>query len=109
MQGVTSICNDILVFGNTRAEHDRNLTRVLEKSRENGLRYNREKCQIGLTQIMYFGHVICSDGLKADPAKVSAILNMPRPTNLAELGTLLGMITYLTKFQRNLSEITSPM
>ena len=109
MQGVTSICDDILVFGNTRAEHERNLTRVLEKSRENGLRFNREKCQIGLTQIMYFGHVICSDGLKADPAKVSAILNMPRPTNRAELETLLGMITYLTKFQRNLSEITSPM
>ena len=58
---------------------------------------------------MYFGHVICSDGLKADPAKVSAILNMPRLTNRAELETLLGMITYRTKFQRNLSEITSPM
>ena len=58
---------------------------------------------------MYFGHLICSDCLKADPAKVSAILNMPRPTNRAELETLLGMITYLTKFQRNLSEITSPM
>ena len=40
---------------------------------------------------------------------MTAILNMPTPANRAELETLLGMITYLTKFQPNLAEITSPM
>ena len=34
---------------------------------------------------------------------------MPKPTNRGKLETLLGMITNLTKFQRNLPEITSPM
>ena len=53
--------------------------------------------------------MISSDGLKPSPDKLSAILNMPNPTNRAELETLLGMITYLTKFQKNLAEITSPM
>lgn len=109
LQGVTSICDDILVFGRSRAEHDRNLGKVLQKSRENGLRFNPEKCQIGLTEVKYFGHVISSRGLLPDPEKVSAILNMPNPTNRSELETLLGMITYLTKFQKNLSDITSPM
>ena len=55
-----------------------------------------------------FGNVIGFQGLKPDPAKVSAILNMPNPTNRAELETLLGMIMYLTNFWENLSEITSP-
>ena len=109
MPGVTSICDDILVFGSTRVEHDRKLAKVLEKSRENGLRFNPDKCQIGLTEVKYFGHVISSLGLVADPAKITAILNMPNPTCRAKLETLLGMITYLTKFQRNLSEITSPL
>ncbi|MEW8548052.1 MAG: RNase H-like domain-containing protein [Candidatus Thiodiazotropha sp.] len=109
LQGVTSICDDILVFGRSRAEHDLNLEKVLQKSRENGLRFNPEKCQIGLTEVKYFGHVISSSGLLPDPEKVSAILNMPNPTNRSELETLLGMITYLTKFQKNLSDITSPM
>ncbi|MCG8048271.1 MAG: RNase H-like domain-containing protein [Candidatus Thiodiazotropha endolucinida] len=109
LQGVTSICDDILVFGRSRAEHDRNLEKVLQKSRENGLRFNPEKCQIGLTEVKYFGHVISTSGLRPDPEKVSAILNMPNPTNRSELETLLGMITYLTKFQKNLSDITNPM
>ena len=76
---------------------------------ENGLRFNTEKCQIGLTEVKYIGHVISSRGLLPDPEKVSAILNMPNPTNRSELETLLGMITYLTKFNKNLSDITSPM
>ena len=109
LQGVTSICDDILVFGRTRAEHDRNLLSMLEKSRENGLRFNPDKCQIGLSEVKYFGHVISSTGLRPDPEKMSAIINMPNPTNRAELQTILGMITYLTKFQSNLSSITSPM
>ena len=109
LQGVTSICDDILVFGRSRAEHGRNLETVLQKSRVNGLRFNPEKCQIGLTEVKYFGQVISSRGLLPDPGKVSAILNMPNPTNRSELETLLGMITYLTKFQKNLSDITSPM
>ena len=109
LPGVTSICDDVLVFGRTRTEHDRNLRNVLAKSRETGLRFNPDKIQIGLTSVKYYGHVISSDGLKPSPDKLSAILNMPNPTNRAELETLLGMITYLTKFQKNLAEITSPM
>ena len=100
LPGVTSICDDVLVFGRTRTEHDRNLRNVLEKSRETGLRFNPDKIQIGLTSVKYYGHVISSDGLKPSPDKLSAILNMPNPTNRAELETLLDMITYLTKFKK---------
>ena len=41
--GVTSICDDILVFGRTRTEHDSNLEKVLQKSRDSGLRFNPDK------------------------------------------------------------------
>ena len=107
--GVTSICDDILVFGRTRAEHDSNLEKVLQKSRDSGLRFNPDNIQIGCTQVRYYGHVISSEGLKVCPDKVTAILNMPTLANRAKLETLLGMITYLTKFQPNLAEVTSPM
>jgi hypothetical protein len=53
--------------------------------------------------------VISADGLKPDPEKISANIEMKNPANCAELETLLGMITYLTKFSQNLSEITSTM
>ena len=90
-------------------ECEQNMTEILEyvlaKLRETGLHFNPDKIQIGLTSVKYCSHVISSDGLKPSPDKLSIILNMPNSTNRAEF----GMITYLTKFLKNLSEISSPM
>ena len=64
---------------------------------------------MGVTQLSYFAHIISSEGLKPDPAKVHAVNDMEPPQNKAELETVLGMVNYLSKFGPNLSEITSPM
>ena len=47
--------------------------------------------------------------MKPDPAKVAAIKDMKQPTNKNELETVLGMITFLSKFAPNLAELTSPL
>ena len=46
------------------------------------------------------------DGLKADPAKVEAILDMPPPTDVKCLKRFLGMVNYLAKFLPLLSDMT---
>lgn len=109
LSGVTSIVDDILVWGKTRSEHDHNLKQVLDKARNAGLRFNPEKCKFGLTEVKFYGHIISADGLKADPNKVSAVLDMKTPENRPELKTFLGMITYLTKFAPNLAKVTSSL
>ncbi|XP_052809638.1 uncharacterized protein K02A2.6-like [Mya arenaria] len=109
MTGVNAIVDDILIYGRTRAEHDNNLKAVLDRARDKGIRFNVDKCRIGLSEIPYFGHMVTSSGLKADTAKIEAIGKIKTPKNRAELETFLGMVTYLQKFAPNLSEITSPM
>lgn len=47
--------------------------------------------------------------LKPDPNKIEAIVNMPDPSNLADLIRLLGMVTYLDKFCKNLAAMTRPL
>lgn len=44
-----------------------------------------------------------------DRDKFSATMIMETPESKNELETLLGILTYLTKFLPNLAEITSPM
>lgn len=109
LPGIVAIVDDILVYGRTRQEHDKNLRSVLERSIEKGIRLNEDKLEVGVTQVPYFGHIISSEGLKPDPSKVSAVKDMQPPRNKAELETVLGMINYLAKFAPNLSEITSPL
>ena len=47
--------------------------------------------------------------VKVDPSKVAAILDMLIPQNRKELQSFLGMVMYLGKFVKNLSEITVPL
>ena len=44
------------------------------------------------------GHVATSEGLRADPAKVRAILELPRPENVSGVQRILGIVQYLSKF-----------
>ena len=79
------------------------------KIRKGRLKLNRKKCQIGVKSIAFFGHIISSEGVKVDPAKIEAIMNMPLPNSANELQRFLGVITYLGKFIPNLTEVTSPL
>ena len=65
--------------------------------------------QLRKQEVPYIGHVLTSDGLKPDPNKVKAIVEMPTPADKQSLQRLLGMITYLSKFLPNLSEVTEPL
>jgi len=109
LSGIVSICDDILVFGRTRDEHDTNLRNILKRSLEKGIRLNEEKLEVGVTEVQYFGHILSAEGLKPDPAKVAAVREMEPPRDRAELETILGMVNYLSKFAPNLAEVTSPL
>ena len=82
---------------------------MLQRSREKGIKLNKEKCKFGLTEVSFFGHVLSKDGLKADKKKVEAIKNMPSPTNKGELESVLGMLNYLSAFAPMLSDMTAPL
>ena len=50
--------DDVLVFGRNIAEHNANLTQVLERLRRAGLRLKPKKCRFALKEVEYLGHVV---------------------------------------------------
>lgn len=48
-------------------------------------------------------------GLKSDPAKAQAIVDMPPPTDKLGVQRLLGFAQHLVKFLPQLSDITKPL
>jgi len=109
INGVDSIVDDIIVYGETKQEHDKNVHSMLQRSREKGVRLNPDKVTFCVQEVGYFGHVLSEDGMKPDPKKVKAIVEMEPPKDKGELQTILGMVNYLSKYAPNLSEITAPM
>ncbi|KAK9539543.1 hypothetical protein VZT92_004643 [Zoarces viviparus] len=109
LQGVAAIVDDILLCGRTKEEHDANLRAMLERTRERGIKLNKDKRIICVSEVSYFGHKLTREGIKPDPNKVKAIKEMAPPRNKAELETILGMVTYLSKFAPRLSEAIAPL
>ena len=98
LEGVVCYEDDICIFSSTTEEHMKRLESVLQRTRDCGLKFNEKKCEFLKEEISYLGHIFTKNGTKVDPKKVSAVKNMPNPTNRKELQRFLGMVTYLSKY-----------
>ena len=61
----------VLLGGRDEAEHREVLKTVLQRARDHGVTFNKEKCQFGKEQIEFFAHVFTKDGLKPSPQSKS--------------------------------------
>ena len=93
--GTVCYMDDILVFGRTVEEHNKNLKKVHQRLHERGLMLNKVKCKYNLTSVKYLGFIVSEDGIRIDPDKISAIQNLKRPTCVTELKKILGMLNYV--------------
>ena len=115
LEGVEVIADDFLIagFGETDAEVNSSLEKneraFFKKCREWNLKLYKLKLKRAQTEVRFMGHLLTPDGLKADPAKVEAILDMPPPTDVKGLKRFLGMVNYLAKFLPLLSDMTEPL
>ena len=101
--------DDILVMGATFAEHLVNLSRVLTRLREAGLRLKPTKCHLVQEQVEFLGHVVSATGVSADPEKVEAVKNYPIPTDLKKLRSFLGLASYYRRFIAQFSTVAGPL
>ena len=115
LKGVFKIADDILITGQGEIEresgedHDRNLKSLLNRCRERNIKLNKKKFTFKCDDVQFIGHRLTKEGLKPDPAKLKAILNMKKPDDVAAVQRLMGMVKYLSKFLSDLSQICEPI
>ena len=80
LPGVPCQMDDILFFGRNTAEHNQHVEAVLKHIQDAGVTLNRNKCEFGKSRLSFLGHTIDQEGIHADPAKTTAILNMNPPS-----------------------------
>ena len=109
IEGALNSQDDIIVWGSDKAELAARSTKVLDSIRSSGLKLNKDKCIFETQTTTFLGHKISAHGVEADPAKITAIMNMPEPASKKELKRFLGVNTYLGKFIPNLSDLIAPL
>ena len=65
--------------------------------------------QFKSTDCKFFWQRLTQDGIKVDPKKIEAIIQMDPPQNVASLQSFNGMVNYLKKFSPILSELSEPL
>lgn len=56
-----------------------------------GLTLRRKKCVFCRSELRYLGYVVDRNGLRVDPGKVQAILDIPTPRTAKEVRRVVGV------------------
>jgi len=115
LDGILDITDDILIYGvgsterEANGDHDRKLLNLLNRCKEYGVALNPDKVNLRRKEVKYMGHIFSSDGLKIDPDKVAAVLEMPTPTDVEGVQRLNGFVNYLAKFLPKITDCMEPI
>ena len=101
--------DNIIVFGADQKEYDERLSAVMERLEAANVTLNEEKCQFSTTKVNFLGHIVDYHGIRADPSKTMAILQIKSPCNITEMRRFMGMANQLGKFSPNLAELSQPL
>ncbi|GJT46096.1 putative reverse transcriptase domain-containing protein [Tanacetum coccineum] len=69
----------ILIYSKTKEEHDAHLRLILELLKKEELYAKFSKCDFCLSKVQFLGHVIDSEGIHVDPAKIESIKDWVSP------------------------------
>jgi len=97
--------DDLTVFSKTDQQHLDHLRQVFLKCRKFGISLNPKNSLFGLEEGKLLGHIISKDGIRIDPERIQAILQIPHPRNIKELQAFIGKINFLRRFISSLAEL----
>ncbi|XP_064462310.1 uncharacterized protein K02A2.6-like [Ornithodoros turicata] len=108
LEGTVCHMDDILIYGNDEAEHDRRLNAVLSRLKKAGVTLNSKKCQ-AKRGYLFLGTFSTQRVYRRTLRKLKRSEKMPPPKNVAELRSFFGMINHLMKFIPGLAEKRKPL
>lgn len=105
--------DDWLIPSKSWEEHLIALRKVFKRLREVNLKVKYEKCGFGKNSIKVLGHRVSEKGISPDEDKLLSVKEFPRPKNVKQVRSWLGLSNYYRMFipkyahlTRNLASLT---
>ena len=110
-----SIKDDILIHSR-RENHEQVLTHTLRTLQGYGVTLRPDKCELGRSEVKWFGYMFSESGMSPDPQKCDAIKSWPSPTSKKEVKSFLQTVQFNSKFLGSVNgegesypDITAPL
>lgn len=101
--------DDIIVYSKTLDDHIQILESIFKRFLEHIMKLKFDKSKFLIPKVKYLGFIISSEGLQMDPKKVECILNYPRPQNVKQTQSFLGMCNYYRRYISHFAGIAKPL
>ncbi|GKB87840.1 putative reverse transcriptase domain-containing protein [Tanacetum coccineum] len=92
-----------------KQEHEEHLKLILELLNKEELYAKFSKYEFWIPKVQFLGHVIDSQGIHVDPAKIESIKDWASPKSPTEIRQFLGLAGYYRRFIKGFSKIAKPM
>jgi hypothetical protein len=103
------VVDDLLYFGQDFPANVKGVCDLLQTARTAGITLNLEKFQFPEPKVAWEGYEIQHGSVTVDPSKLKAISRFPRPNNITELRSFMGLVEQLAGFSANLAAAKGPL
>ncbi|GKC52580.1 putative reverse transcriptase domain-containing protein [Tanacetum coccineum] len=101
--------DDILIYSKNKKEHEEHLKAILELLKNKELYVKFSKCEFWIPKVQFLSHVIDSQGIHVDPAKIESIKDWASPKTPTKIQQFLGLASYYRRFIERFSKISKPI
>ena len=103
------IVDDVLIASRSYEEHLEDVHKFLEVCKNNNITLSKQKLQFAKTEVKFAGFIVSEEGFQSDPDKVKAISSFPRPGNITQLRSFMGLVNQLGSFSSEISSVAYPL
>ena len=86
--------DDVIIFDPDPSFHVLTITELFTQLQKCDLKLSPSNAKIGATVGDFLGHTISPAGIRPNARKVAALTRMPMPSDLKQLWSLLGGLSY---------------
>ena len=82
---------------------------MLTRCRTYDITLNKEKFAVAAPTVSFCGYQISADGISADEDKIKAIRSFPKPANVTDLRSFVGLVNQLAEFTSDIAAKAQPL
>ena len=101
--------DDIVIYSDNWKDHMKHLKEVFRRLRKAALTVKLDKCQFGMDQCIYLGHMVGNGTVRPENSKLEALKEFPIPRTKTAVRGFLGLAGYYRRFIPNFAETAAPL